>query len=289
MSRQELQQSEGAIYNKKTLGSYFVILNKINDYFGLERDIIHFDELNKHADEIPGLVKQFWSIRSMAALKQKIGSISSLMNRTGFEEDYPIKQMFRKLDRFESIEATPVEENIPDWETDLLPRLKDYSKDNTICGIIARVFSYGYVLRVSEMFQTRTNRDDGVNNFLDLDNCKWIIRKQKNKTFKSFDVDPELCKTIPRGNWLLSKKDTTPYKQAAWTLYYHGWELPSNTIIRKSFETWNIKNNSEEEAKEWHKILGHSKIVAHDYYNVPKKTSDGRIKVIIKKKKQKQD
>ncbi len=114
--------------------------------------------------------------------------------------------------------------------------------------------------------------DDGVHNFLDLDNNVWTVRIQKNGTIKKFNVNPALCKSLPRGSWLLRKKDGEPFSKSARSLKYHKWSLESNNIMRKSYETWNAHKSgrSPEEKLKWNIILGHTKTTADDYYVKPK-------------------
>ena len=277
----ELQNSDSAIIRDECLRNYRCILNAINKHYGWDQDVVYYDRLNDHAQELPEICKKLWSMTSIAALKQKLSGISSLMTRSGFGRDHGIRKLIRTADRLQYVEVKNAGKDIPDWETDLLPKLRELAQQENACGIIARVFSYGYALRVGEIFSTRLI-DDGISNFLDLDAGKWLVRNQKNGTIKEFDVDPELCSRISRGTWLIRKSDGQPYCKSARTLKYHGWTLPDNHTIRKSYETWNINSSGrdKETSALWHKVLGHSKEVAEDYYDHPKP----KPKCVIKKK-----
>lgn len=279
----DLQSTDGAIAKDECLRNYRGILNSINKCYGWDQDVLYYDRLNEHAEDLPDICKVLWNITSIASLKQKLSAISSLMTRSRFGKDHNIKKLIRNADRMQYVEVKTVGKKIPDWETDLLPKLKELSKQDGVCGTIAKIFSYGYVLRVGEIFTT-TLIDNGISNFLDLDAGKWIVRNQKNGTPKEFDVDPELCKQISRGRWLLRKSDGEQYCKSARTLKYHGWQLPDNHTIRKSYETWNINNSGRdgEQKATWHKILGHTKETAEDYYDHPPKSPSK--KWVLKKK-----
>lgn len=264
MSIDELQKGERAVKSYRTLSSYKAILNQINDSLGLERNIIHFDKLIEHKDQLIDIVKSTWKIRSIVALRQKISAISSLMTRTGFDNEHPVRSLSRKIDRMEITFDNQEPQVIPPWEEMKEKLIKFADHNRGVAGTIARIFSYGYVLRVREMFMTRVARDDGYHNYLDLDKCVWTIRIQKNGEEKIFDVDPELCKQIPKKSvWLFGKSTGEPYSPGASHLTYHGWVLEDNNTIRKSFETWNCLHSgrSREEQIKWNKILGHSRNV----------------------------
>ncbi len=288
MTLEDLQHSDAAITTDVTLRNYRTILNKINDHYGWDQDVIYYDRLEEHSKELPDVMKEIWNVTSIAMLKQKLSGISSLMTRTRFGSKHKVKAVIRTADRLQNIQVQRALQPVPDWETVVLPKLKEASVNNDVCGIIARIFSYGYVLRVGEIFTTRLI-DDGISNFLDLDNHKWIVRNQKNRKVKEFEVDADLCKSIPRGMWLLRKSDGQPYSRCCRNLGYHDWSLPSNNTIRKSYETWNFNKSKrdEEERNAWHNILGHCPEVAEDYYNHPEEV-EKPIKVkpkIVKKEK----
>jgi hypothetical protein len=282
MTLQELQSGDGAFVREECLRNYKYILNRINNHFGWESDIVYYDRLNQHASDLPGLCKELWNITSLAALKQKISAISSLMTRTRFGGDHEVRSVVRTADRLQHVEVKNAVKKIPDWETDLLPKLQQLASGSGVCGTIAKVFSYGYVLRVGSLFTTKLV-DDGISNYLDLDNCKWSVRNQKNRKLLEFSVDPELCKQIPKGTWLLTKGDGEPYCKSARTLKYHGWTLPDNNTIRKSYETWNINKSGRDKncSDLWHAILGHTPIVAKDFYNHPSKSIKKKLDKVL--------
>jgi len=264
----ELQSSDGAIISDGTFKNYRATLNKVNEHFGWDQDVIHYDKMNGMAKEIAEFIKQKWDIKNYDTLKQKLSGLSSLMTRTGFGRDHCISTLRHNADKHVLVETKLKVQNIPEW-TKLQKELAEHAagNQNSVTGIIAKIFSYGYVLRVKEIFET-TLVDDGIHNFLDLDKHKWLIRNQKNKRIKEFPVPAAMCSGFS-GKWLLKKANGEPYKRTARTLKYHGWTLPNNHDIRKSYETWNCHDSgrNEDERKLWHYILGHSPNTVKAYYD----------------------
>lgn len=286
--------------NTRTFENYRSTLNKVNEHYGWDKDMVYFDRLNNNAKDIAVFIYKVYRILNTEQYKQKMSALSSFMKRTGFDDRNNISMMVKNGDKYLSVVSKENEKLIEDWET-LQPKLKELGQHNSVIGIIARIFSYGYVLRVGEMFETRIDEDNGVDNYLDLKNCRWNIRKQKNGTAKEFDVDPQLCKELldyfDRVNkvvsikWLLSKSATEKYGQGSHKLRCHGWTLQSNNDIRKSYETWNRHRSgrTEEEKQKWHVILGHSVDTVKKSYDTlnfepePEPVKK-RIKVKIKRK-----
>ncbi len=275
MTIEQMQASAHAIANPKSLRTYLTVLNTVNDAMGWDRGVIWFDLLIQHKDQICDVLKAKYKISNLKTLKNKLNAISSLMTRTRFEEtDHDFKQMIRLLDTQPlTFTDKPNTEVIPKW-LELKAKLKDVGQGcSSVTTIVAKIFSYDYVLRVNELFDTRLV-DDGQFNYLDLDNCQWTIRMQKNGKFIKFEVNPDLCqelKPLTAGRaWLLCKQDGNPYGVTARCLSYHKWCLPENRIIRKSYETWNMIDSGRDliEVKKWNEILGHSHLTAKDFYVV---------------------
>lgn len=164
-----------------------------------------------------------------------------------------------------------------DWDTAKAVLKKMSSRSGRI-GIIALVYSYGYVLRISELYNT-VLVDDGVHNFLDLDNCRWTVRMYKGDKSNStnsrpprvFDVYAELCDEIKKrcnSKYLLSKsKGSLPYTTCRMP---DDWDYHMNCIdLRKSYETWNLQYSNREldEIKHWNYILGHKPQTVASHYN----------------------
>lgn len=293
----DIQDSQGAIENTATFNNYRGILNKLNQHYGLEKEIVHYDFLLDKATELPDLCCTFWQINNTDALKQKMSIISSLVTRALGSTDHRIKHVTNSIGKNHSVATKIKVRVIPDWH-ELQPKLREYGKEASVRGMIALAFSYGYPLRVGEFFDTKIGDDDGKNNFLDSDNLRWIIRMHKNGgcgAVREFDVCQEFIDALPRkAGWLLRKKNGLPYQgknTATRTLKYHDWwsDLPSNRDIRASFETWNLneQGRSQEQMAVAHEILGHTKATAHKYYDktlMPEPTPEApkKIKPVIK-------
>lgn len=278
MSIHEIQSSVRGYANEKTLKNYQSVLNKVNKHYGWDIDIVYFDRMDNNAKEIAKFLYKGYKITNTAQFAQKMAALSSLMKATGFQESNNLTIMVKHAGKFLSVEDTSLPSEIPDWEV-LQPKLVELGKIDNICGIIARIFSYGYVLRSSEIFETRVDEDNDFDNYLDLNGCKWYIRKQKNGTEKIFDVDPELCQSLKANcdrrlptspMWLLCKANGDKYGTGGQRLPYHKWPLPNNNDIRKSYETWNRHRSgrSDSEKMKWHTILGHSKDTVKVYYDM---------------------
>lgn len=258
----ELQSSDARISSPGTLRVYSATLNGINDYYGWDRDVIYYDRLNSVAEKLPLLIQGKWHIKNITSLKQKLSGISSLMTRCCFGTDNEVKLLIKTIGRDdENIVDDVVDQpkTIPSW-IELKKKLTELGKENSVRGTIAKVLSYGYVLRPSELFTTRIDGYDGTHNFLDLDKCKWIVRNHRKGNVREFDVDPELCKRIPRGKWLLHKLDGTKWSTGMSSFFRHKWTLPDGDTIRKSFEIWNTREsgNDEMEQRRYNNIIGNN-------------------------------
>jgi hypothetical protein len=265
-----LDTIEDGFRSGRTLSNYRAILNKINNHYGWDIDTIHYDEMSRNAKEIAEILKKEYALRNHESLKQKLGSLSSLMTRTKLGDEHGIKQLHSDAVKLVKIDTVAAKWDVPDWINDLHPKLVALGNDgDRIKNIIAKIYGYGYVMRIGTLFDTKLV-DDGITNFLDLKNCIWHIRHQKNGEVMEFDVNPKLCKELATGRtWLLAKQDGRPYNRAAKILKYHKWDLADCATIRKSFETWNVQQsgNSLETQLKWHKILGHSRRTVLSWYN----------------------
>lgn len=272
MNAMDMQNGPNGFPNSRTFENYLSVLNFVNRTYGWEPGVIYYDRMNDRAREISYFIYSKYKIANTAQFRQKMSALSSLMSRTGFGKEHNIGHMVKNSDSLLSVANRAPESDVEDWET-LRPKLAELGKEQSICGIIARIFSHGYALRVGEIFNTRLDEDDGVSNYLDLDGCTWLIRQQKNGKTKTFSVDPSLCASLrpcrKRSEWLLCNEDGYKYSQGSQRLPAHGWPLASNNDIRKSFETWNrnVAERSEEEKDRWHKILGHSKETVKTFYD----------------------
>jgi len=273
ISIKSFQEGPNGIRNESTYENYRSLLNTVNEHFGLERDHIHYNFMNSHADAILEFLLEKYKIANHEQLRTKISALSSLMTRCDPNKYHQFKRLRGAcLRRINIVPEIPID-NIPDWETEVLPELKRIRGTGTVSEIIALVFSYGYVLRVSEMFLTRlsdTDLEEG--NYINTTTGEWVIREQKNCQTKRFFIEKKLLEQLPKGNWLLSKKNGEGYCKGVRSLRYHCWPLKwMNVALRKSYERYNINGSGRDEAeqKRHHEILGHTQQVARDYYDAP--------------------
>lgn len=255
--------------NKDTIRSYFGMIDKINRHYGWEEKIVHYDLIADRARDIMELLKQWYHVPNPKVLKEKLSKISGVMTRCIGHEDHVIKSLIRNMDRevpTESGWSTLRVDEVPEW-TELQPKLTALASTDSVPGIVALVYSYGYVFRVGQLFDTLVNEDDGVHNYWDTYNSIWKMRIQKNRTEIDVDVDRELSDRFQYyQGWLLAKANGAQYSSK--TLTDHHWTLPENRIIRKSYETWNHTQSGRdlEEITKWNNWLGHSHVTSKDYY-----------------------
>lgn len=271
--------------NERTYNNYRAVLAVVNSHYSWTLDVVFYDRMDNRAKEIAELLHTKYRITSTDHFRQKVSIISSLMTRTGFGKDHRIAVLTQNAGSMLSVAKVNKDSLVEEWES-LQPKLVELGKESSVVGIIARIFSYGYVLRVGEIFTTRIKEDNGKDNYLDLENCIWYVRNQKNGLAKTFKVHQELCDSLKglTSEWLLCKADGSKFSPSCQRLPYHGWKLASNTDIRKSYETWNCanKDRSESEKEKWHEILGHSRNTVKAYYDT--KVFDSRIRPIIRLK-----
>jgi len=254
--------------------NYRSTINAVNDHFGWSKDKVHYSLLNNHADEVLEFVKSKWDSNKACNITNRLMHISSLMTRTGRPEPNKIKQLAFSFPDHHTYTNQPKQRDVPDWN-DLVPTLDrkaNESSGRNPGNILCLVMSYGYVLRVSELFDTKLENDDGIHNFLDLDKGTWLIRQSKNHKKRLFEVDPDLIDELKtrfnrNRDWLICKKNGTPYTStASRILNYHVKGLPNNSDIRGSFETWNYNNNKHDVAEYWSYVLGHSSYTSMRHY-----------------------
>lgn len=290
MSIEELQQSQGAVKTPSSLKNYRSTLNTINKEFGWDKDIIHYDNMNNNAENIAKFINKKWIIKNLESFSAKLSHLGTLMTRTGWGKQHNINTIRNNIETHTKDYYKPDTVKMPDipkW-TDLQKKLKELGTENSNRGTVARIFSHGYVLRISELFNTNLINPKSIN-YLNLETGEWIIRNQKNSRQKKFTIPQELCKTINKGTWLLRKTDTTPYSACNQDLHHLKWPLNNNHTMRKSYETWNRHESgrTEEEKNIWHNILGHSLETVQKYYNqepLKPETHKITVKCILKPK-----
>lgn len=148
---------------------------------------------------------------------------------------------------------------------------------------VALIFSYGYVLRVAELFNTGINDNDECDNYLDLDDCEWTINVHKNASSqgsRTFNVVPDLCaelkKRLVGKKWLLPTPTGISYCPGKHYLKTIGWDYFNNRDLRKSFETWNMHDSghTKDEQEQWNYILGHHPLTVDKYYDMHESSDD---------------
>ena len=288
MSLEELQKSQGAVKTPSSFKNYRSTLNAINKEFGWDRDIIHYDNMNNNAENIAKFINKKWIIKNLETFSAKLSHLGTLMTRTGWGKQHNINTIRNNIETHTKDYYKPAIVKMPDipkW-TDLQPKLKELGTENSNRGTVARIFSHGYVLRISELFNTNLINPESIN-YLNLETGEWKIGNQKNSKQKKFTIPEELFRTIPKGTWLLRKSDTTPYSSCNHDLHHLKWPLDNNHTMRKSYETWNrhYSGRTDEEKLIWHEILGHSlETVQKSYNQEPLKQEKIKLKLKIKSK-----
>lgn len=163
------------------------------------------------------------------------------------------------------------DKNIKPWHelSNHLQHIISTSKNNNII-IISHLYINGYVLRPDEITQTKyKNYDpsDIKHNFLDLDNCVFLINEEASKTFsRKFILPKSLCDIIklhtnPSSDYLLSRINGQPYVD--WGSFNTTWKKSVGFVaydFRKSFDTWynNRYDTDVDKLSKFAFILGHS-------------------------------
>lgn len=160
--------------------------------------------------------------------------------------------------------------------------------------IICTCYKYGYVLRLSEIIMTLL-QDDGENNFLDIINGVWIIRKHKTvrrNGYREFPVSDEFLNELSKyisGEFrtLIGKTRDTLYSEGCQYHQYFGINGFSNRDIRNSWEEY-ANTLPDQELRKIHSmnVLGHSDKTVRIHYQNPHNVRmiNGKIKVHIRLK-----
>jgi len=273
-------------YNGKlkesTLKSYKSRVKAINKAMGwLPIEAVHIDKYNTEYKRIID-----WAITDSTAAKAKtyLMGICSLMtrylNETGQGDKYHVfgrKVALMGGDPKPEQEVAAFKNPDHDWNNVSWELKHMAEQDAGHKGTIALIFSYGYVLRVAEIFNTGINSNDQSPNYLDLDRCYWAIGEHKNMDTQGkrmFNVDPELCAELkkrfsPDVKWLLP----SPRGLRMSLCNRHlpsDWDYHNNTVLRKCYETWNMHHSgrTDDEKKDWNYILGHGINTVDKYYDM---------------------
>ncbi len=265
--------------NPRTQANYKSALASLNAYFKWTPGLIHVDKMNRNTNKIIEFIKDKYALRSVKDLSTKLGIYSSLITRTGLVETNNLKHAMKDCYKTVIIPTNTQTDPTPDWITDVLPALENIiATGSPVCSTLATIFKYGYVFRVNQIFSTSLV-DDGKSNYLDLDNNIWYMRNQKNTKVEHFNIPKELSDLLRPARkgqkYLICKSTGAPYSET--TLSYHKWPTYNNTVLRHSYETWNVNSSGRtlEEQNYWHAILGHNRAtVLGTYADRPDDESD---------------
>jgi|688.fasta_scaffold92018_4 cytidyltransferase-like protein len=248
-------------------------------------DAVHFDKYNKYYKQIIEWAPTHRdSLNSQEKIKTYLKGICSLMTAVN---DGDKNHLFGKKVNALCDDKKP-EGEIEKFKRDdhywpnVVEELTEMSvQDSGNVTInkctVALIFSYGYVLRVAEMFNTGINDNDQSDNYLDFDKCEWVINIHKNSSrqgSRTFSVNPDLCAELKSRlagkRWLLPTPTGISYCEGKQYLRTIGWDYFSNTELRKCFETWNRHDSghSDDEIKTWNYILGHKPETVDKYYDM---------------------
>ncbi len=264
--------------NPRTKANYKSALTALNSHFKWTSGLIHVDKMNRNTNKIIEFIKNHYALRTVKDLSTKLGIYSSLITRTGLVQTNHIKHAMKDCYNTVVVPTVTKTEVTPDWIAEVLPALENIIQTgSSTCVTLATLFKYGYVLRTNQIFST-TLTDDGVSNYLDLDNCIWYIRTQKNRKIKEFEIERELIDLLRPSKpqrYLIHKSTGDKYGKTS--LSYHEWPTYNSVTLRHSYETWNVYGSGRtlEEQNYWHDVLGHTRAtVLGTYANRPDDESD---------------
>lgn len=241
--------------NSKTFYNYCSTVKRLNKHLGLEVDFVHYDEYNRHADDIVAYLTE--TCKCANTFRSQLCAISSMMDRAVDDKKNPnlITEKTRKL---KIVRTMPKKTLTPDWLDDVLPKLIGASRspDNKLCQIIATIFKYGFVFRCNVLFETVLVEDMDYH-FMDLENQIFHVRRRlrpelhiKMPEFLCIELK-ELTKTHRK--FLLQKSNSKPYCNSSGNLGYHHWNIYNNALIRDSWKEYlnsDITKTSQEKELE---------------------------------------
>jgi hypothetical protein len=286
------EDGKSQLLSRSTMTKYLSTVRKINKLMGWPTNFIHIDLINNN---LTTLIERF--VASISSDKPELRAHNQLCGAVKIFRCYADATLFgRAVSKLKGGTG----ELFDHW-TGLKSRLETLAKEldddpGSARGLIALVFSFGYVLRVGEIFKTRYS-DDGINNYLDLFTCKWTVRQHKTqgptlvdengvidnseRIVRVFAVDPYLCELLfyyylkqpigTRSPWMLHKKNKDePYASGSMDCCNWPADLGTNDQCRESFETWNRNHagHTADEVEQWHYILGHGATEVDKYYDM---------------------
>lgn len=256
-------------------------LKRINELLHLEpTNAIHTEEYVRQFSRMCHLLmtetgRKGGQVKTKDQLTAYVGALVGAVTRTLDGERNPLKESYAKL-KASDIPNPVLEHDAPPWST-LKQQLEEafMFTDNDFGRMVALIYSYGYVLRIAELFNTTIKPMEGFN-YLNLDTGEWTITQHKNKArsgARQFTIDKGLLDMI-RGfvkrkvPYLIYKSTKEPY--TVHTLAVIGLnDLPSCSQIRNSYEQWNWNQSkrTHEERLDWSlNVLGHKYETAIVHY-----------------------
>jgi hypothetical protein len=251
-------------------------IDEYNRYRGLPIGELRISEINNKPEEVLKFISEKYT-PTLANIQSRLGLFSFACRSAGLDLQYDRLYRLRESpDKIMSLVQVKkeIQKQSPDWVTEVIPALDALIKDRGYsrnARIVSLLFKYGYVMRIKSIFQTRIHGDDGVNNYLDLENGIYYMRKAKSRhTYMSFEINPDLIPVLksllnPYSEWLLCRDDGQPFSTTYMRLRNTGFDLYDNFTLRKSYETYN-NNKPQKEREYWHIVLNHKPITALKYY-----------------------
>lgn len=255
-------------------------LKRVNQLLDLEpHNVIHtkayVDQFSKICHKLlTQKGKQGGQIKSKDELTAYVGTIVGAVTRTLNGEPNPLKELYAQL-RVSDIPNAKPEFDADPWDV-TLEKLNHAKVNcpNPFGRLVATIYSYGYVLRVGEIFNTAVKHISGYN-WLDLDTGIWMIVNHKNqsKGVRKFVVDRNLITEIrkfvnPKCPYLIHKTTMEPYYTQTLACIDLT-DLPCCSQLRNSFEqfNWHQSRRSRQEKLYWSvDVLGHSEQTVHGHY-----------------------
>lgn len=264
---------ESEYHRRETFIQTRALIKAINKQMQLEPlDHIHFDLMNSRCTDVSMAITKHYDVKNYDTLQRYLRSVCGALAKTDLEsEPGALYWHAQNITREFTLDTRLVHKIIPSWINDLQPQLQKLSETpGQVLPIIAAIYSYGYVLRPEHLFNTALV-DDQVHNFMDLENCHYYIRQQKNHKVIDFPLPITLCQFIKErvtGTMLIPKTPHKPYQRTAAKLCYHHWPLHNVHVLRHSYEYWNVfeSERTKEEQEHWHKVLGHSRSTVMKWY-----------------------
>lgn len=263
---------------KSSINKYLGVLRTINKLMNWNPfDVLYFTKINENYNKVKDIIKSHYKLTSTDKYREKISCLASLMSKAFPNEENKLKLLTNNAGTMLSIADTREKKNVDDWIT-LRNKLCDTAKENSVRGLISLIFSYGYVLRVNEIFTTSIIPTDDLSlNYLDLDSNVWYIRNGKTG-FREFKVCQDFCDEIKNKcqgqTFLIEKEKNKIFSKSCRRLTYVPlkWEFPKNNLIRSSFETYNLKYNDPDQQQYYFNVLGHTSATAEVHYNITSST-----------------